>query len=333
MENMEGLKPEFWNDRKVCVTGATGVVGSWLVKDLLKLGAQVVALVRDTNFQSELFLSGDIHRVKVVNGMLEDFSCVERLISKYEIDTVFHLAGQAIVSTAYRSPLATYESNIRGTYNLLEACRIHRSLVKGVVVASSDKAYGTHAQLPYTEDMPLIGRFPYEVSKSCIDLIAQSYFHSYQLPVAVIRCGNIYGGGDLNWSRIVPGTIRSFWKKESPVIRSDGKYVRDYIYVQDAARAYTLLGQGIQTQRLAGEVFNVSAEAPLTVLQLVEEIQKLMTCGHIKIKILNSAQGEIPSQYLSSSKIRSALKWQPQFDLQSGLQKTIQWYHEFLARK
>jgi len=223
---------DFWSQRRVFVTGATGIVGSWLVKDLLAQGAYVVALVRDADPQSELYRSGDIHRISVVSGRLEDFHTLERAINEHEIDTVFHLAAQPIVGVAHRFPLHTFESNIRGSYNLLEACRVHNQFVQRVVIASSDKAYGPQPNLPYTEEMPLQGCHPYEVSKSCTDLIAQSYYYTYGLPVAIARCGNIYGGGDLNWSRIVPGTIRAFLQGERPVIRSDGTYVRDYIYVQ-----------------------------------------------------------------------------------------------------
>ena len=200
----------FWNDRRVFVTGATGMVGFWLVKDLIAAGARVVALVRDPDPQAGFFRSGDYRQVSLVQGNIEDYSSLERALNDHEVDTVFHLAAQPIVSVAHRNPLPTFEANIRGTYNLLEACRIHSKLVKGVVIASSDKAYGPHEQLPYTEDMALQGKHPYEVSKSCADLIAQTYHHTYGLPVAILRCGNIYGGGDLNWSRIVPYAIRCF---------------------------------------------------------------------------------------------------------------------------
>ena len=228
-----------WTGRRVFVTGATGIVGSWLVKRLLELGAYVVALVRDWDPQTELVRSGDILRTNVVNGRLEDYDTLERAINEHEIDTVFHLGAQPIVTTALRNPLPTFEANIRGSYNLLEACRVHRSLVKRVVVASSDKAYGDAPSLPYTEDMPANGRHPYDVSKSCTDLLALSYAHTYDLPVTVARCGNIYGGGDLNWSRIVPGTIRSLWHGERPIIRSNGLFTRDYIYVRGRRRRRT----------------------------------------------------------------------------------------------
>jgi CDP-glucose 4,6-dehydratase len=324
---------DFWSKRRVLVTGATGIIGSWLVKDLLAQDAYVMVLVRDTDPQSELYRSGDIQRVSVVNGRLEDFWMLERAINEHEVDTVFHLGAQTIVGTAHRFPLPTFEANIRGTYNLLEACRLHRDMVQRVVMASSDKAYGEQPNLPYTEDMPLNGRHPYEVSKSCADLIAQCYHHTYGLPVAIARCGNVYGGGDLNWSRIVPGTIRSFLRGERPVIRSDGTYVRDYIYVKDAARAYMRLAECLDDNRVRGEAFNFSAESPMSVLELVTVIQRLMGCEHIEPDILNCAEGEIRTQYLSAAKARTILGWQPGYSLETGLQETIDWYCRFLAEE
>lgn len=321
----------FWLGRRVLVTGATGIVGSWLVKDLLARQAQVVALIRDADPQSELYRSGAITQVFVVNGRLEDFWTLERALNEHEIDTVFHLGAQPLVGVARRFPLQTFEANIRGTYNLLEACRIHRHLVKNIVVASSDKAYGEHPDLPYTEDMPLIGRYPYDVSKSCTDLISLSYYHTYDLPITVARCGNIYGGGDLNWSRIVPDTIRSLCRGEPPVIRSDGTFVRDYIYVKDVTRAYMRLAEGLDSPQVKGEAFNFSPERGLTVLELVEKIRQLMGCLHLEPKILNIAQGEIRSQYLAAAKAQRVLGWRPQFSLEEGLKETIAWYRDFLS--
>ena len=333
MEDLERLDQKFWRGRNVLVTGATGIVGPWLVKDLLRYSANVVVLVRDMNPQSELHQSGDINRVTVVNGELENFFSLERAVNEYEIATVFHLGAQAIVQTAQRFPLSTFESNIRGTYNLLEACRIHKDLVKQIVVASSDKAYGEQPRLPYTEDMPLVGRHPYEVSKTCTDLIAQSYYHAYRLPAAIVRCGNIYGGGDLNWSRIVPGTVRSLLKREQPIIRSDGTYVRDYVYVKDVVQTYVRVAEGLQNEAIWGEAFNFSDESPKTVLEIVKVIQKLTGCEQIKPKILNNAQGEIRSQHLSSAKLRKVLNWKSRFSLEQGLSETIEWYRTFLNRE
>jgi CDP-glucose 4,6-dehydratase len=325
------MTADFWSKRRVLVTGATGIIGSWLIKDLLAQDAYVVALVRDTDPQSELYRSGDIRRVSVVNGRLEDFWTLERAINEHEVETVFHLGAQTIVGTAHRFPLPTFEANIRGSYNLLEACRLHGDMVQRVVIASSDKAYGERPNLPYTEDMPLNGRHPYEVSKSCADLIAQAYHHTYGLRVAIARCGNVYGGGDLNWSRIVPGTIRSFLRGERPIIRSDGTYVRDYIYVKDVARAYMRLAECMDDDRVRGEAFNFSTESPLTVLELVGTIQRLMKCEHIEPQILDCAEGEIRSQYLSAAKARAILGWKPAFDLERGLCETIEWYRVLLA--
>lgn len=322
-----------WKNRRVLVTGASGIVGSWLIKELLALDVYIVALVRDADPQTELFRSGDIRRVSVVSGRLEDFTALERAINKHEIDTIFHLGAQAIVGTAQRYPLATFEANIRGTYQLLEACRQHKDLVRRVVIASSDKAYGEQPQLPYVESMPLQGKYPYEVSKSCTDLIAQSYFHSYGLPVGIARCGNVYGGGDINWSRIVPGTVRSLLRGERPQIRSDGAFVRDYIYVKDVARAYIHLAQGLEDPAVHGEAFNFSDEAPMTVLALVDEIRALMQAEHLEPAILNSASGEIKSQYLSAEKARKTLAWEPAYSRQAGLSETIAWYRQFFAEQ
>ena len=320
-----------WAARRVLVTGATGIVGSWLVRQLVEDGAFVVGLVRDMNPQSELLRSGLWTRITVVNGALEDYAAVERAVVEHEVDSVFHLAAQAIVTTALRSPLATFESNIRGTYNLLEACRVHATLVERVVVASSDKAYGESATLPYTEDMPLVGRHPYDVSKSCTDLLALTYAHTYRLPVIVARCGNIYGGGDLNWSRIVPGTIRSVLRNERPVIRSDGKFIRDYIYVRDVVEAYLALGNHVTKERGLGGAFNFSPESRVSVLEITREIQRLMDRADLEPIVLNQARAEIPNQYLDSSKAARELGWSPRYTLESGLRETIAWYRAFLG--
>lgn len=320
-----------WQARRVLVTGATGMVGSWLVKELVDRGTSVVALVRDADPQSELIRSGAIRQIAVVSGALEEPQTVERAVYEYAVDTVFHLGAQAIVGIGQRAPLATFESNIRGTYHVLEACRRYRDLVRQVVVASSDKAYGEQPRLPYTEEMPLNGRHPYEVSKSCADLIAQSYAQTYGLPVAIARCGNIFGGGDLNWSRIVPGTIRACVNGERAIIRSDGTYVRDYFYVKDAALAYLRLAEALEDPEIHGQAFNFSTEQPLTVLKLVALIQTLMGCAHRAPEIRNEASGEIREQYLSAAKARALLGWQPQCDVEAGLRETIAWYRASLA--
>ena len=320
----------YWSNIPVLVTGATGIVGSWLCAELLKRGAHVVTLIKDLDPQSELIRTRNIHRLTVVNGSLEDYWTVESAINKHDIQVVFHLGAQAIVGAALRSPLQTFETNIRGTYNVLEACRSHSKLVKGIVVASSDKAYGAHDKLPYTEDSPLIGRHPYDVSKTCADMISQSYYETYGLPVGIARCGNIYGGGDLNWSRIVPATIRSFVFEESPVIRSDGTFVRDYLYVKDAVSGYIRLAESLDRDAVIGQAFNFGNESPVTVLELVSEIQMLMKADHINPRVLGTANSEIHSQYLSTAKAQELLGWSPDNDLKSGLTETISWYREFL---
>jgi CDP-glucose 4,6-dehydratase len=329
VESVDRVTP--WASRRVLVTGATGIVGSWLVRKLVEDGAFVVGLVRDMNPQSELIRSGLWRRMTIVNGALEDYRAVERAVVEHEVDSVFHLAAQAIVTTAFRSPLATFEANIRGTYNLLDACRVHAGRVQRVVVASSDKAYGESAKLPYTEEMPLAGRHPYDVSKSCTDLLALTYAHTYHLPVIVARCGNIYGGGDLNWSRIVPGTIRSVLRNERPVIRSDGQFIRDYIYVRDVVDAYLALGNHVSKDRGAGEAFNFSPESRITVLEITREIQRLMQRPDLEPIILNQAEAEIPNQYLDSRKAERELGWSPRYSLESGLLETIEWYRAFLG--
>jgi CDP-glucose 4,6-dehydratase len=319
-----------WQGRRVYVTGATGIVGSWLVKRLVAEAAYVVALVRDADPASELIRSGDINRVSVVNGRLEDYHTQDRAINEHEIDTVFHLAAQPIVTTAVRSPLPTFEANIRGTWNVLESCRVYRELVKRVVVASSDKAYGDALVLPYTEDMPLNGRHPYDVSKSCTDLLAMTYAHTYNLPVVVARCGNIYGGGDLNWSRIVPGTIRSLLAGERPVIRSDGRYIRDYLYVEDVVSAYIALAITAADAGITGEAFNFSPETQVPVIDIVRLLQRIMGRTDLDPVILDQARAEIRDQYLDATKAHRLLGWKPKYSLESGLQATVSWYEKFL---
>jgi CDP-glucose 4,6-dehydratase len=320
----------FWRDRSTLLTGATGLVGGWLGKRLLEEGAQVVCLVRDWVPQCELVRSGQIERVKVVRGDVCDREVLERILGEYEVESVFHLAAQTIVGIANRNPVSTFESNIQGTWNLLEACR-RSPLVRGVVVASSDKAYGDQTVLPYAEGAPLQGRHPYDVSKSCADLLAQSYAATWDLPVAVSRCGNFYGGGDLNWTRIVPGTIRSVLRGDAPVIRSDGNYIRDYFYVEDGAAAYMLLAQELHSRKeLHGLAFNFSNETQVTVLDLVNRILRAMDSG-LAPQVLNQASHEIRRQYLSAERARRMLQWSPLFTLEEGLGRTISWYRELFA--
>lgn len=320
-----------WNGRRVLVTGATGMVGSHLVRRLQAAGAEVVAMVRDVDPQTEFYRAGLDRRSRVVNGALEDYATVERAVSENEVDAVFHLGAQTLVGTARRSPLLTFESNIRGTYHVLEACRQHAAVVRCVIVASSDKAYGECPALPYREDTPLGGRYPYDVSKTCTDLVAQSYRHTYGLPIAIARCGNIYGPGDLNWSRIVPGTIRSALGGERPVIRSDGKFIRDYLYLNDVAEAYLAMAERIEDPRVAGGAFNFSTESRVTVLEIVRIILEMMGRQDLEPVIENRAVSEIRDQTLDASKARDVLSWRAHYDLRAGLAETIPWYRQYLT--
>jgi CDP-glucose 4,6-dehydratase len=327
---VEPLTSTFWRDRPVFVTGATGLVGSWLTGALLDAGAEVTALVRDWVPKSELVRSRQIERVNVVRGDLCDQALLERVLGENEISTVFHLAAQTIVTIANRNPASTFETNVAGTWRLLEACR-RSPRVAQVVVASSDKAYGEHEHLPYDESAPLQGRHPYDVSKSCADLIALSYAHTYQLPVSVTRCGNFYGGGDLNWNRIVPGTIRAILRNERPVIRSDGKYVRDYFYVEDGAYAYMWLAERMASDpTLAGEAFNFSNEIRVDVLDIVARITAAMGSS-LTPEVRCETSNEIREQYLDATKARSRLGWAPRFTLDEGLARTVAWYRGLLA--
>jgi len=320
----------FWRDRPVLVTGATGLVGSWLTRRLKEAGADVVCLVRDWVPRSELVRARTIEQVKVVRGDIRDRDLLERAIGEYEVDTVFHLAAQAIVGTANRNPISTFESNIQGTWNVMEACR-RSPAVRSIVIASSDKAYGNQEELPYTEEAPLQGRHPYDVSKSCADLIAQTYAYTYGLPVAVTRCGNFYGGGDLIWNRIVPGTVRSVLRGQAPVIRSDGQYVRDYFYVEDGAAAYMLLAEQLHCRpELRGLAFNFSYESEVTVLTLVKRILAAMKSDFEPV-VLNEASNEIRLQFLSAARSHQMLHWSPLFTLEEGLDRTISWYREYEA--
>lgn len=321
----------FWKNRRVFVTGPTGFLGSWLVSELVNLGAEVVGLIRDWVPQANLFYSGNYPKIMSVRGDLTDEHLLERILNEYEVDTVFHVGAQAIVPIANRGPLSTFESNIRGTWCLLEACR-RSPWVKRIVVASSDKAYGENPQLPYYETMPLLGLHPYDVSKSCADLLCQAYAATYQLPVCVTRCGNFYGGGDLNMNRIVPGTIRSVLHNESPIIRSDGTLVRDYFYIEDAVAAYQLVAEKMETLKLFGQAFNFSNEAPVKVTEIVQKILTLMETTLAPV-ILNEATNEIKAQYLSATKAHSTLGWKPLFDLDRGLRHTIAWYRAYFTAR
>lgn len=322
---------KFWNNKNVFVTGGTGFLGSYLVKKLVSYGANVTILVRDYIPQSNIYVGEEYKKVNVVQGMLEDYLLIERALGEYEIDTVFHLAAQAIVGVANRNPLGTFKSNIEGTWNILEAAR-KSPLIKQVIIASSDKAYGDQEKLPYDENMPLQGKHPYDVSKSCTDLIAQTYYETYKLPVCITRCGNLYGGGDLNFNRIIPQSIQSILNKEAPVIRSDGSFIRDYFYIEDAVDAYINLAEKVVELNLGGQAFNFSNEIQLTVLELVNKILKIMG-SDIKPIILNQGSNEIIHQYLSAKKARTVLGWSPNYTIDKGLSKTIEWYKNFLKKE
>ena len=329
MEGVGGMN-SFWRDRSVFVSGGTGLLGSWLVKQLIDAGANVVCLVRDWVPQSELVRSRRVEQVNTVRGDIIDRELIERTLGEYEVDVVFHLAAQTIVGIANRNPVSTFSTNIEGTWNLLEACR-RSPKVASIVVASSDKAYGDQESLPYNETMPLQGRHPYDVSKSCADLIAQTYAVSYNLPVAITRCGNFYGGGDLNWNRVVPGTIRSVIRGERPIVRSDGNFVRDYFYIEDGAAAYMLLAERLAFDAaLRGQAFNFSNESQVSVIEMVDLILRKMSSS-LRPEVLNQASNEIRHQYLSAERARTVLDWRPQFTLESGLERTLAWYREFLG--
>lgn len=317
----------FWKDRNIFVTGCTGLLGSWLVKALVNKEANVVGLVRDSVPRSELNSTGFDKKISIVHGSVEDYQLLERALNEYEIDTVFHLAAQTIVTIANRNPLSTFETNVKGTWNLLEACRRSPS-IKRIVVASSDKAYGDQEKLPYDEHTPLEGRHPYDVSKSCADLICSAYYETYKLPVCVTRCGNFYGGGDLNFNRIVPGTIRSIVNHEAPVIRGDGQSIRDYFYIEDGVGAYMLLAEKMDNSRIHGEAFNFSNELQISVLEIVNKIIKTMG-EDVRPVVLNQSSNEILHQYLSAKKARDILDWAPRYTMDEGLNKTVEWYTRF----
>lgn len=320
----------FWLDRPVFVTGCAGFLGSWLTIALVDAGADVVGLIRDEVPFSHLGRSGYQDRIAVVRGDMTDYTLMERALNEYEIDTVMHLAAQTQVTIANRAPLSTFEANIKGTWTLLEAARRSPTVTR-VVVASSDKAYGVHEKLPYTEDDPLLGCYPYDVSKACAELIARAYFVSFDLPVAITRCANLYGGGDLNWSRIFPGTIRSVIRGERPIVRSDGTMIRDYLYVRDAVSAYRTLAERLEEPEVKGEPFNFGMDDPESVLEIVETVITVSDHPDLEPIVLAEAENEIQAQYLDSTKAKRTLGWGPQYSLEEGVRETIEWYREFLG--
>jgi CDP-glucose 4,6-dehydratase len=320
-------KETFWENKNIFITGCTGLLGSWLTESLVSKNANVIGLVRDSVPKSRFYQPGIRNNVVTVQGEIEDYFLLERIINEYEIDTVFHLAAQTIVTLANRNPISTFKANIEGTWNILEACR-RSSSVSRIVVASSDKAYGDQPVLPYDEKTPLEGRHPYDVSKSCADLICRAYFETYNLPVCLTRCGNFYGGGDLNFNRIIPGTIQSVFHHRRPVIRSDGSPKRDYFYIRDGVEAYLHLAQKMDNKKIRGEAFNFSTESPCSVLEIVQKIIDIMG-SDLKPEILNRATNEIQDQYLSAKKAKKMLDWVSKYSIDNGLKETIEWYTEF----
>ncbi len=320
----------FWGGRSVLVTGCTGFLGSALTAELVARGADVVGLVRDQVPESALVRSGTFGRIKVVHGDLSDLALLTRALGEHEVDTVFHLAAQAIVGVANRDPIGTFRANIEGTWNVLEAAR-RLGTVKRLVVASSDKAYGDHETLPYDEDCALQGRHPYDVSKSCADLITLTYHRTYGMPVSITRCGNLFGGGDLNFNRIIPGTIRTVLEGRRPVIRSDGSPLRDYIHVRDAVAAYLRLAESMDDPAVCGQAFNFGTSRPLSVLDVTKTILRLMGREDLEPDVRNETHGEILHQYLSSEKARRLLDWTPVASIEGALEETIDWYRAFFA--
>ena len=320
----------FWKGKKVFVTGATGLMGGWVVKALMREGAEIVALVRDHTPKSMAVREGLIDQITTVHGDLESLPTLQRVIAEYAPHTVFHLAAQPLVQVAKRDPVGTLRANVMGTWNLMEACRLAGN--PNVVVASSDKAYGANENLPYRETHPLQGRYPYDASKSCADLIAQMYAATYGVKTVIARCGNLFGGGDLNFDRTVPGVIKATLANERFVIRSDGKFVRDFLYVKDAARSYLTLGERLaEDESISGEAFNFSLEERLTVLEIVQMTLRIMRRSDLEPIIQNVASFEIREQYLDASKAREKLDWRPQYGMEEAIRETVEWYREHFA--
>lgn len=328
---MAKFKKGFWKTKNVLVTGADGFIGGWIAKRLVDEGANVTVIVRDLKVENSLDNLKFRDKANVVQGDIIDTLFMQRVVNEYSIDIIYHLAAQAIVGIANKNPISTFESNIKGTWNVLDAARLS-STVKGVIVASSDKAYGDQKKLPYTEDQPLNGLYPYDASKVCTDVLSQSYFKTFGLPVAITRNANTYGGGDMNFNRIVPQTIKAVFEGQVPEIRSDGTLERDYMYIKDAVDAYLLIGENMDRNDVKGQAFNFGVSKPVTVLQLFEKIIKA-SGKNVKPKILNQAKNEIQKQYLNCDKVKKTFDWQPKYDLDSGLKETVQWYKKYFADK
>jgi CDP-glucose 4,6-dehydratase len=326
------LNNNYWQGKRLFITGCSGLLGSWLTAELIRKGASVLGLIHSDPSSSLLAYMGTIEHIESVQGDIRDFALITKILVENPVDIIFHLAAQTQVGVANRDPMTTFDTNIKGTWTLLEAARCQPH-PPGLVIASSDKAYGEQPGLPYREETPLLGQHPYDVSKACADLIARTYAHSYGLPVAIARCANLYGGGDLNWRRIVPGTIRSVLRGERPVVRSDGTAKRNYIFVQDAVRGYLTLGQNLHRPDVCGEAFNFGVEAATTALDMIQTIISLSPRPYLQPIVLNEAQNEIQEQHLCSRKARKTLDWQPRYSLENGLHETISWYKRYLAKK
>ena len=319
-----------WKDTKVLVTGADGFIGSHVAKALIEKGAEVTTVVRDIKSKNNLDILGIRSMINLVYGDLADFKDCERAINEYNVEFCFHIAAQALVGPANRKPLSTFESNIKGSWNILEACRVSKT-VKGLVVTSSDKAYGQQKKLPYTENSPLKGYYPYDASKACTEIIARSYFMTYSIPLAITRNGNTYGPADMNMSRIIPEIVIRLLRGEQPIIRSDGSPERDYMYIKDSVSAHLMLAENLHRKEVSGEAFNFGTGRPISVIDLYKKIIKVMG-KDIKPKILGQAKNEIDRQYLDSAKAKKVLGWEAKYDLDLGLRETIEWYKNYFLK-
>ena len=320
----------FWEGKKVFITGCNGFIGSWLTYELFKQGADITGLIRDQIIRTNLHLLQLEKKINIVHGDVIDFNCLRRCFAEYDIDTVFHLAAQPIVTVALKDPIGTFKANIEGTWNILEVSR--QINVQRLIIASSDKAYGTHKELPYDETFPLNGQFPYDVSKTCSDLIAQTYFNTYELPVCITRNANIYGGGDLNFNRIIPETIKSILSGKDPVIRSNGEFIREFFYVKDAVKSYLLVAENLHRKNIMGRAFNFGSTEKIKIIDLVNKIIKLSGNRNIKPIILDEVKKEITDQYLSCKLAESVFKWKPDYMLEEGLKETYNWYKEYFRK-